>query len=203
MRRALRISSTVRFMLNEVPADVYLRAHGRIRLHHHLRYQQSKPSLKIVYAISEVQIAACYPVYKILRPHLREAEFTLRVQRQQSDGFRLIFVAEGESVVAAAGFRILEFLAFGKVLYIDDLVTDPEKRGAGYGGALMDWLHAHARENGCNELHLDSGYQREAAHRLYLNKGMHLCCHHFSMKINKDGGPNQSPRATQGAITTP
>ena len=142
--------------------------------------------MNIIYATSEAQITACYPVYQFLRPHLREADFALRVQRQQLEGFRLIFVTEGVSVVAAAGFRILEFLAFGKVLYSDDLIADPQKRGAGYGGALMDWLHAHARENGCDELHLDSGYQRADAHRLYLNQGLHLCCHHFSMKINKD-----------------
>jgi len=94
------------------------------------------------------------------------------------------YLRDSEAVVAAAGYRILEFLAWGRVLYIDDLITLPEKRGAGYAGALMDWMIDHAREQRCDEIHLDSGYQRHDAHRLYLNKGLQLGCHHFSMKLN-------------------
>jgi GNAT superfamily N-acetyltransferase len=68
------------------------------------------------------------------------------VQRQQSEGYRLIYAAESKRVVAAAGYRFLEFLAWGQVLYVDDLITLPDKRGAGHGGALMDWLIAHGRK---------------------------------------------------------
>src|SRR5579871_4625838 len=139
--------------------------------------------MDILSATSDVEIAACYQTFKALRPHLIEKEFVSRVRRQQSEGYRLIYVAESKSVVAAAGYRFLEFLAWGRVLYVDDLITHPDKRGAGYGGALMDWLIAHGREKKCDELHLDSGYQRQDAHRLYLNKGLQLGCHHFSMKL--------------------
>jgi GNAT superfamily N-acetyltransferase len=139
--------------------------------------------MEILYATSDIEIAACYPAFKVLRPHLVEKEFVSRVQRQQSEGYRLIYAAESKCVVAAAGYRILEFLAWGRVLYVDDLITHPDKRAAGYGGALMDWLIAHGREKRCDALHLDSGYQRQDAHRLYLNKGLQLGCHHFSMRL--------------------
>lgn len=42
--------------------------------------------------------------------------------------------------MAVAGFRVLEFLAWGRALYVDDLSTLPDHRGAGHGRALMDRL---------------------------------------------------------------
>jgi GNAT superfamily N-acetyltransferase len=157
--------------------------------------------MKIRSAKSKAEITACYPVFKALRPHLVEAEFVTRVRRQQSEGYRLIYVAQSKRVVAAAGFRFMEFLAWGRVLYIDDLITHPEERGSGYGGALMDWLISHGRKRDCDELHLDSGYQRQDAHRLYLNKGLQLGCHHFSMRLKtkmKRNNQAQQPTAPRG-----
>jgi GNAT superfamily N-acetyltransferase len=142
--------------------------------------------MNILQATSDTEIGALFPVFKALRPHLIEMEFISRIRRQQSRGYRLIYLQDPEAVAAAAGYRILEFLAWGKVLYIDDLITLPEKRGAGYAGALMDWMIAHARAAKCDELHLDSGFHRHDAHRLYLNKGLQLGCHHFSMKLKKE-----------------
>jgi hypothetical protein len=40
-----------------------------------------------------------------------------------------------------------------------------------------------ARENGCAELHLESGVQRFGAHRFYLANRMDITCHHFGMKL--------------------
>ena len=82
---------------------------------------------------------------KVLRPNLEEATFVSRVRRQEAQGYHLVFIREQGAVVFAAGFRILEFRAWGKVLYVDDLITDPALRGRGFAGALMDWLIAQAR----------------------------------------------------------
>src|SRR3954469_8808779 len=111
--------------------------------------------MQILHATSDSEIAACFPVFRELRPHLVEADFIPRVRRQASAGYRLVFIGGSQGVVAAAGYRIVEFLAWGKVLYVDDLITLPERRGAGLGSALMEWLIAHARDEKCDELHLD------------------------------------------------
>jgi GNAT superfamily N-acetyltransferase len=131
-------------------------------------------------ARSDAEILACFAVIHELRPHLEESSFVARVRRQQAQGYTLVFIREGDAVVAAAGYRFAEFLAWGRVLYVDDLISAAEKRGRGYGGALMDWLAQRAQAEGCDELHLDSGYARHDAHRLYLNKGMRLASHHFA-----------------------
>ena len=134
-------------------------------------------------AHSDAEISACFPVMKFLRPHLEAATFVATVRRQTTQGYQLVFIRNADAVVSAAGFRILEFLAWGKVLYVDDLITDPAHRGRGLGSTLLDWLLNQARAQHCAELHLDSGYLRHAAHRLYLNQGLELSCHHFSLKL--------------------
>ena len=45
----------------------------------------------------------------------------------------------------------------------------------------MDWLKCHARENECEQIHLDSGVQRFPAHRFYLREGFDIASHHFSI----------------------
>lgn len=143
-------------------------------------------ALPLWVAASDDDLARCFPAVKVLRPHVDEAAFLPQVRRQQQAGYELVAIgAPSAPAVAVAGYRLAEFLAWGRVLYIDDLITLPEARGQGHGGRLLQWLVARAVEHGCDEVHLDSGYQRQAAHRLYLNQGFDLACHHFSRKTVK------------------
>ena len=104
---------------------------------------------------------------------------------QRPEGYRLVAVLEGADVVAVAGFRTLHMLAYGRVLYVDDLSTLPEGRRRGYGRRLLDWLDEEARRLGCDELHLDSavGDHRTDAHRLYFNCAMRINSFHFARKV--------------------
>ena len=78
---------------------------------------------------SAMQIRSCYEVMRQLRPHLdNEDTFVEQIQRQIANGYQLICCQEEGKVVAVAGFRFLEFLAWGKVLYIDDLISDSQTR---------------------------------------------------------------------------
>ena len=133
---------------------------------------------------SDTEIARCYTVMVQLRPHLSEPDFVPRIRRQMEGGYRLAALYVGESVKAVAGFRIMENLWAGRQLYVDDLVADEGSRSQGYGGSLFDWLVAHARENACDQLHLDSGVQRFSAHRFYLDKRMQIVSHHFALELS-------------------
>ena len=139
---------------------------------------------EIFIASNAEEIASCYEAFKALRPHLCSKEdFISQVARQQNQSYKIVAIKAEGKVPSAAGFRFAEFLAWGKVLYIDDLTTLPEARGKGYGGLLMDWLVEHAKSNECDALHLDTGYTRHNAHRLYLNKGLELKSHHLSIEF--------------------
>jgi GNAT superfamily N-acetyltransferase len=64
-------------------------------------------------------------------------------------------------------------------------VTRAADRSRGYGDQLLDWLVDHACGLGCDQLHLDSGVQRFAAHRFYLRNRMDITAHHFALKLPK------------------
>lgn len=134
-------------------------------------------------ASSDADIVGCLPVMRQLRPHLEEAEFLGRVRRQMAAGYRLACLEEGGKVVAVAGYRFNETLFLGRYLYVDDLVTDAERRSRGHGRRLFAWLVDLARREGCSHLELDSGVQRTDAHRFYLREGMHIRSHHFSLPL--------------------
>lgn len=73
-------------------------------------------------ASTEEQIRSCHGVMQQLRSHLTEERaFIEQVQRQMVEGYHLVYCEDKGNVRALAGFRFLEFLAWGKVLYIDDL----------------------------------------------------------------------------------
>ncbi|MBI3921087.1 MAG: GNAT family N-acetyltransferase, partial [Armatimonadetes bacterium] len=86
-------------------------------------------------------------------------------------------------VVAVAGFRLSENLAWGRFLYVDDLVTDEAERSRGHGQELLEWLLEYAHQQDCDQFHLDSGVQRFGAHRFYLRHGMDITSHHFALKL--------------------
>jgi len=137
----------------------------------------------VLLAESDDQIAACAPVLAQLRPDVAGQDFVARVRGLAAGGYRLACVVEGGAVVAVAGFHVRENLAWGRHLYVDDLVSDAERRSRGAGAALIEWLVAHARQQGCTSLQLDSGVQRFAAHRFYLRERFAITSHHFARDL--------------------
>ena len=136
--------------------------------------------IRTVNSVEEIQ--SCYQVLKQLRPHLTsEGAFVEQIQRQLAQGYKLVVCLKGEQVKACIGFRFLEFLAWGKVLYVDDLITDSEARKNGCGTKLLKWVIGLAKRENCDQVHLDSGPQRHEAHRLYLNHGFKIIGYHFAI----------------------
>jgi GNAT superfamily N-acetyltransferase len=138
----------------------------------------------IYLAESDLDIARCFPVLRQLRPHLIENEFVPRIRRMSAEKYQLAFLTDvGGTVRSVAGFRLMEMLYAGQMLYVDDLITDAASRSQGHGERLFDWLVERARALGCDELALDSGTQRVEAHRFYLRERMKINCFHFSLPL--------------------
>ncbi|MDQ3800366.1 MAG: GNAT family N-acetyltransferase [Acidobacteriota bacterium] len=130
------------------------------------------------------EIMSCYAVMAELRPHIAREEFLPRVKKQtEINGFRLAYLTDGGEVKAVAGIRISEWLGGGKYMEIEDLATMSGERSKGYGGELFDWLVEYAKKENCNQIKLVSHVKRFAAHKFYLNKGMIIEAHYFSMKL--------------------
>lgn len=131
---------------------------------------------------------AVLPVLQELRPHLSEA--LLRQIRADGDApaFTALFDADG-ACLAVAGWRVVGTTtnASGRRLFVDDLVTTAERRGRGWGGYLLGVLEQRGRDAGCAVLELDSGVQRTAAHRFYLDRGFQVTCRHFGKQLDEAG----------------
>jgi GNAT superfamily N-acetyltransferase len=136
-------------------------------------------------ALDDGDVRRCHAVMRQLRPHVDQDALVERVRLQRSEGYRLVFVERDGAIVAVAGFRIAHNLAWGRFLYVDDLVTDGARRSAGHGADLLDWLVSEARLRHCDEVHLDSGVQRFGAHRFYLRHGMDITSHHFALRLGE------------------
>lgn len=100
---------------------------------------------EISLAQSDADIEACFQVFSTLRPHIAYDDFLPQVRRQQAQGYAIQALRDDGRIKSVAGFRLLENLARGKVLYVDDLVTLPGETRQGYAGALLVRLAGHAR----------------------------------------------------------
>ena len=117
-------------------------------------------------------------VHRQLRTAL-PADYEAKMKRVFSDGARMCVAAEGEAVRGVAVYRIVENTFEGLHLYVDDLVTDETRRSTGVGRALMEHMQGLARAAGCEAYTLDSGTQRQQAHKFYFREGMVVTSFHF------------------------
>lgn len=137
-------------------------------------------------AREEQEVRRCWPAFQELRPHLTEEVFVERWRIQVGEGYQIAYIEEGGQVPAAAGYRLLTTMAWGRILYLDDLVAREASYGAGLGTALLKFLQGEARRLGCDALHLDTGYQRHRAHRTYFRNGFRMDCMHLAWKVEHD-----------------
>jgi GNAT superfamily N-acetyltransferase len=128
-------------------------------------------------------LAAAERVHRQLRPHL--ADYAGRMREVLAGGAQMAVAVEGGEVRGVTVFRILEKTHSGRDLYCDDLVTDEAKRSTGVGHALMQYMEAICRERSCDTFSLDSGAQRQQAHKFYFREGMTITSFHFDKKISK------------------
>jgi GNAT superfamily N-acetyltransferase len=139
--------------------------------------------MNIALATTDEEIELCFPVMQQLRPMLVAGQFVETVRRLQRQGYQLAYLEQDGKVIAVAGFRVGESLAWGRFMYVDDLVSLDSARSRGYGQRMFDWLVGQASDQNCDQLHLDSGVQRFGAHRFYLRNRMDITSHHFSMEL--------------------
>jgi len=137
----------------------------------------------IYLACEDDEIQRCFSLMQALRPHLKKEMFLSQVKEQIQKGYHLFYVSNGSEVVSLAGCRIGVNLAWGRHLYIDDLVSNENQRSQGHGKKVLEYVKSFAKDKGCEGIHLDSGVQRFGAHKFYLREGFRISSHHFSYKI--------------------
>ncbi len=138
-------------------------------------------NMQIRIARSEAELELISDVLLELRTAFTREGLIAKLREQQKDGYRIAYVESDGEILCVAGYVMSTKLAWGKHIYIDDLVTAERHRSTGAGARMIEWFKGHARELGCQQLHLDSGVQRFGAHRFYLRHGFDISSHHFSI----------------------
>lgn len=138
----------------------------------------------IEHAETDEQIAATFAVMQQLRPHLEQSRYVPMIRSlMASDGLRVLALADEGAVRAVAAYRVMNMLYCGRLLYIDDLVSDGQSRSRGHGAQLISALRRIGRELGCSEIQLISRTTREQAHRFYFREGFGIECFHFRTRL--------------------
>lgn len=106
-----------------------------------------------------------FEVIRSLRPSLSWEAFNDYLSRHPS--YQLLALKEDGAVVSVAGFELLESLAWGRNIWVHELVTAESARSNGHGETLLRAVHQYAEKHGCTEVILASGLQRTEAHRFY------------------------------------
>ncbi|HJT97545.1 MAG TPA: GNAT family N-acetyltransferase [Rhodanobacteraceae bacterium] len=127
-------------------------------------------------------LAAAERVHRQLRPQLPD-DYAGKLARVFAGGGRLAVAVLDGIVAGVAVYRIHENTVDGVQMYVDDLVIDESRRSRGVGKALLDHLAAIAEAAGCAKLTLDSGTQRQDAHRFYFRERMTVTAFHFSQAL--------------------
>ena len=127
-------------------------------------------------------LAAAERVHRQLRPHLPE-DYTARMKEVFAGGAEMAVAVIAGEVAGITVFRVLEKKFSGRELYCDDLVTDEAKRSTGVGHALIAYMEKLGRERHCDTFALDSGTQRQQAHKFYFREQLPITAFHFSKKL--------------------
>lgn len=124
-------------------------------------------------------------VFRQLRPHL-PADFIGRMEEVIATGAEMAVCVVDGNVRGITVFRVFEKTFSGREFYCDDLVTDETARSTGVGHALMQYMETTAAQRGCDTLALDSGTQRQQAHKFYFRESLTIAAFRFSkpMKIS-------------------
>jgi GNAT superfamily N-acetyltransferase len=116
-------------------------------------------------------LARAETVHRQLRPQI-PADYAAKMRAIFAGGGEMCLVAEGDAVLGIAVYRAFENTFSGLRFYVDDLVTDEAARSRGAGHMLMEYLEAEAKRRGAQWIELESGTQREQAHKFYFREGM-------------------------------
>jgi len=128
-------------------------------------------------------LARAEQVHRQLRPNLPSL-YAQAMADIFADSARMCVAVVDARVCGVAVYRFMRNTHAGLKLYVDDLVTDCAQRSRGIGHALLVHLEQTARERGAHSLDLDSGVQRQQAHKFYFREGFVITSFSFRKALS-------------------
>ena len=134
--------------------------------------------------LSESALNRAESVHRQLRPKLPE-NYADTMRRVFAQGGRMLLAEVGGVVRGVAVWRCYENTAYGRFVYVDDLISDETHRSKGVGKALLDRCREIALAQQCQMLTLDSGTHRTQAHKFYFREHMTISAFHFVEPLDR------------------
>lgn len=103
---------------------------------------------------------------------------------ENKNDFAYLVFDEGKARGFFHGTFFNTFWHSGKSCYLSSIISNEEDRGKGYGRVMMDYTKKLAEERECKAIFLDTGMQREEAHRFYEIYGFKKCAFCYELKLN-------------------
>jgi GNAT superfamily N-acetyltransferase len=134
--------------------------------------------------VDQSLLEASEGVHRQLRAHLPQGPgYVQRMKEIFAGGAEMAVVVVDGKVAGVTVWRMLERTFSGRELYCDDLVTDSNQRSTGVGRAMMEYMEKLARERDCDTFALDSGCQRQQAHKFYFREKLTITSFHFTRTL--------------------
>jgi GNAT superfamily N-acetyltransferase len=135
---------------------------------------------------SDLEIEQCWEVISLLRPHLDKNNWKeIIYEMMKNEKYRISGIMENSQCVAFAGYRIMNSLHSGHIIYIDDLCTLESHRGKGLGSQLLEYIEQMARTNAMDAVVLDTDFTNNTAQKVYLKSGFQLAALHLAHLLKK------------------
>lgn len=132
--------------------------------------------------LDDALLARAETVHRQLRAQIPQP-YAARMKEIFATGAEMVVAVEGGEVCGVAVFRVTINTMVGKKIYSEDLVADANTTVKGVGRALMDFLKQEGRDRGCVSLELESGTQREQAHKFYYREGFSIKAFGFKQPL--------------------
>ncbi|KVM62938.1 GCN5 family acetyltransferase [Burkholderia gladioli] len=146
------------------------------------------PDIAFRHLDTPAELSKAFTLMRVLRPHLADADaFVAQLERQRGETYRLLAAFDGERLLGLAGYRHQTNLLYGRFVYVDDLVVDPERQGHRVGARLLDAVRGIARDSGYARLVLDTGLHMALAQRFYFRNGLLARGLHFVEPLSLAG----------------
>lgn len=102
-----------------------------------------------------------------------------RFLEMASQNYECAVMYDSEKLIGIAGMWFMTRHYSGKSMEPDHVYIADGYRGKGLGKQFFDWMHAYAKEKGCNSSELNTYVQNYPSHKFYYNEGYEIYGYHF------------------------
>lgn len=139
---------------------------------------------QIIEIKQEEEIEKCWEVISLLRPHLDQNNWIkIILEMMKNEKYSIAAIADENKFVAFAGYRMMNSLHSGHIIYIDDLCTLETHRGKGLATQLLDYVEDISRKMNLDAVVLDTDFHNNTAQKVYFKNGFKLVAVHLAHKL--------------------